>query len=196
MIPPISPVIKKLLIINIMVFFFIAITSMQMPGIANYMILHDFNHPWFYPFQFVSSMFTHLDLSHIFFNLLMLFFFGPLVENRIGSKKTFIAYLSGGLFSAIVYFLFFSFLKMQSFGLLGASGAIYTIVVLAALYYPNKKAGLLFIPVQFPLGYMAAGFITLDVLLMKAGANTGIAHLAHLGGAAMGFILYFIWEKR
>lgn len=196
MIPPISPVIKKLLIINVMVFVFIMITSMQLPGIANYMILHDFKHPLFYPFQFVSSMFTHVSLSHIFFNLLMLFFFGPLVENRIGEKRTFIAYITGGLFSAIIFFVFFSFFQVKDFGLLGASGAIYTIIVLAALYYPNRKAGLLFIPVQFPLGYMAAGFITIDILLMKAGANTGVAHLAHIGGAAMGFILYYLWEKR
>ncbi len=196
MIPPITPAVKNLLIINIFVFFSLGITSMQIPRIADFMILHNYQSPYFYPFQFVSTMFTHATLGHIFFNMLMLYFFGPLVENRIGSKKTFIAYLFGGLFAAIVYFVVFSFFKVQSFGLLGASGAVYTIVVLGALYFPNMKAGLLLIPVRFPLAYMAAGFITIDILAMMFGRGTGIAHLAHLGGAALGFILYYIWEKR
>jgi rhomboid-like protein len=196
MIPPITPVIKNLLIINVIVFFFIAITSMQLPIIRVYMPLHNFQSPAFQPFQFVSSMFTHLDIGHIFFNMLILYFFGPMVENRIGSQKTFIAFLSGGLFSAIIFFVVFSFFLSEPFYLLGASGAVYTVIVLAALYFPDRKASLLFIPVQFPLGYMAAAFITLDILLLKSGANTGVAHLAHLGGAALGFILYYLWEKR
>ncbi len=192
----ITPVVKNLLIINIFVFVSIAITRMQLPELVYYMPLHRLNNPYFQPFQFVTSMFTHYSLGHIFFNMLTLFFFGPLVENRIGPRKTFFAYLIGGLLSAIVFFIFFSFIQPTNFHLLGASGAVYTIIVLAALYYPNMKAGLLFLPFQFPLGYMAAAFITLDILFFRSGASTGTAHLAHLAGAALGFILYYWWEKR
>lgn len=191
--PPITPVVKNMIIINVVVFLLL---SFSPANIQNMMLLHDFPSGYFQPFQFVSTMFTHISPSHIFFNMLTLFFFGPLVENRLGTKKTFIAYMSGGLIASIAFFLFFSFVAPQQFSLLGASGAVFTIITLAALYYPNMKAGILFLPFQIPLKYLAMIFIAIDLFSFGSGANTGIAHLAHLGGAAVGFVLYYIWEKR
>lgn len=194
--PPITPVVKNMIIINVMVFLFIQITSIQMPAISDYMPLYNFGSDYFQPFQFVSNMFSHFSLGHLFFNMLTLFFFGPMVEMRIGFKRTFIGYMAGGVIASIIFLLYFSFIDVQPFQLLGASGAVYTIITLAALYYPNQKAGFLFIPVSFPLKYLAMFFIAIDLFAFSTGIQTGLAHLAHLGGVAVGFILHYLWEKR
>lgn len=194
--PPITPVVKNMIIINVVVFVLIQIALAQGVRADLIMPLHNFSDPLFQPFQFVSTMFTHFSIGHLFFNMLTLFFFGPLVENRIGTKKTFIAFMAGGVLAGIAFFLFNSFVNSTPFALLGASGAVFTILTLAACYYPNSKAGLLFIPIQIPLKYLALIFIAIDLFSFSSGARSGIAHLAHLGGAAVGFILYYIWEKR
>ena len=193
---PITPTVKNLLVINIGVFLLIAL--MQGGGMpwADFMPLHNMRSDYFMPFQLVSNMFTHFDPSHIFFNMLMLYFIGPMVEQRIGSKKLFIAYIIGGLVSSVIHAVVYSFIIPEPFYLLGASGAINTIFVLAGLYFSGMKMSLLFIPVQIPIGYMVAFFITIDILFLSSGAQSGIAHLAHLGGVLAGFVLYYIWEKR
>jgi membrane associated rhomboid family serine protease len=104
--------------------------------------------------------------------------------------------MAGGVLASLAFFLFNTFVVTSTFHLLGASGAVFTILTLAACYFPNSKAGLLFIPIQIPLKYLALIFIAIDLFSFSRGANSGIAHLAHLGGAAVGFILYFLWEKR
>lgn len=193
---PLTPVIKNLIIVNVAVFVIIFIMQRANVPFYQYFPLYNLQSTGFQPFQFVSSMFTHFSIGHIFFNCLTLYFFGPMIEHTIGPKKTLIAYIAGGLFSAVIFFLVYSFIIPSNFALLGASGAVYTIIVLCAMYYPNAKAGLLFIPIQIPLKILVAIFITIDILFMSGRVATGIAHLAHLGGALMGFILYIIWNKR
>ncbi|MDA9773354.1 rhomboid family intramembrane serine protease [Saprospiraceae bacterium] len=191
----ITPVVKNLLIINVLMF--VVIMSIEGAGLpfAQYLPLHNYGTSAFKPFQLVTTMFTHYDPSHLFFNMIGLFFFGPMLENRIGSKNTLIAYIAGGLFSAVIYLIFYTFIEYNGFSLLGASGAIYTIVVMSAIHFTNQRVQLLIPPIPMKLGFMAAIFITIDIIGFKVGAATGIAYLAHLGGAAMGFMLYYYWEK-
>ena len=139
MLPPITPAVKNLMIINVVLFifvFFLLRTGNNLPG---YLPLHSLNSPYFQPFQFVSSMFTHFDIGHIFFNMLTLYFFGPMVEQRVGGKKVFIAYLVGGLFSSILFGLVFTFLLNTPYYLLGASGAVSAVMYAFILFYPMEK---------------------------------------------------------
>lgn len=193
---PITPVVKNLMIINVLVFVVLAIMQSSNVPYGNYFPLSNYYSPFFKPFQVVTNMFTHFDLSHMFFNMLTLYFFGPLVEQRIGEKKTLIAYLFGGLLAGLIFFVVYSFLLPKGFHLLGASGSIFTIVILAACYFPEMKAGLLFIPVYIPLKYFAMIFVAIDLFMFSSGRNTGIAHLAHLGGVVAALILFSFWKKR
>ena len=190
-----TPVTKNLIIVNVVVFVMIFIMQRSYINIPEYLPLYNPRTANFQPFQLVTSMFTHFQPFHILFNMIGLYFFGPLVEQRIGGQKTFIAYIAGGLFSAIVFLLFYTFIKSSNFALLGASGSVYTILILAALYFKNAKVRLLFPPVTMTLGLMALLYIGYDVISFLGRSNSGVAHLAHLGGAAMRGLLWMIWEK-
>lgn len=193
---PITPTVKNLLFINIGMFVLILIMQGSNSSFDYFMPLHNMLTVDFKPFQFVTNMFTHFEPSHIFFNMLMLYFIGPMVEQRIGSKKLFIAYIVGGLLSSIIHAVVYSFIFPKGFYLLGASGAINTIFVLAGLYFSGMKMRLLFLPFEVPIGYLVAFFITIDILFLSSSVQSSTAHLAHLGGVLAGFILYYIWEKR
>ena len=195
MFPRLTPVIKNLIIINVVFFVLIFIMNRSNLNIPAYLPLQNPKTDAFQPFQLVTNMFTHFSPGHIFFNMLGLYFFGPLIENRIGGQRTFIAYVAGGLFSSIIYLIFYTFVQGRAFALLGASGAVYTILILAALYYSKMKVTLIFPPITLTMGVMALLYIGYDLISFLGGYNTGIAHLAHLGGAAMGGILWYYWER-
>lgn len=203
MMQPLTPVIKNLIIVNVI--FFVLIYSLKLMGNGweDFFPLYNLNTfggdaiTSFRPYQIVTTMFTHFGPSHLFFNMLGLYFFGPLVEKTIGAKKTLIAYLAGGAFSATVFMVFYTYvINNPGFALLGASGALYTILVIAAMYYPKMTVQMIFPPIKLKMGLLIAIFIGIDLYSFFTGARPGIAHLAHLGGAAMGFILYYIWNKR
>lgn len=187
-----TPVIKKLIIINVIIFFAIKISP---PEFAMLLPMQSFNSQGFYPSQLVTSMFTHFDLTHIFFNMLGLLFLGPLIEMTVGPKKTLITYLLGGLISCVIYLIYYSFIVNQGgFFLLGASGSVFALLVLCATYHPNQTIQLIFPPIRLKLGVAVLIFVSLDyILLFKSGTN--VAHLAHLGGAALGGFLGYLWNK-
>lgn len=190
-----TPVTKNLIIVNVVVFVMIFIMQRSYIIIPEYFPLYSPKTLNFQPFQLVTTMFTHFKPIHILFNMIGLYFFGPLVEQRVGGQRMFIAYIAGGLFSAIVFVSFYTFIGDTNFKLYGASGSVYTILILAALYFKNARVQLIFPPVTMTLGLMALLYIGYDVVSFLGRANTGVAHLAHLGGAAMGGILWLIWEK-
>lgn len=193
MMQQITPVVKNLIIINVIMFFATAISPEEF---KNMMVMYNYHDKGrFYPFQIVTSMFTHLDLAHLFFNMLGLYFFGPLIESRIGSKKMLIGYLLGGIFSALVYLGFYSFYLNSGFKLLGASGALFTILVMSAVFYPKAPIQLIFPPVRMQLAVAIIIYIAIDVYMFFSGSRSGIAHLAHLGGAFMGLVLGMMWRK-
>lgn len=191
MFPPLTPVIKNLIIINVAIFVMIQIMASGNLSIPEYLPLYRPGTPNFQPFQFVTTMFTHFDLMHLLFNMIGLFFFGTLVEQRIGAKKTYLAYILGGIFSAAVFMLYYK----TTAPLLGASGAVYTMLILCALYFKNMKVQLLFPPITLTMGVLALLYLGYDLFSFFRNAGGNIAHLAHLGGAAMGLILWFSWEK-
>lgn len=195
MLPRLTPVVKNLIIINVAIFIMLFIMIRGNLSLYEYFPLYSPKDAMFQPFQLVTSMFTHFSPFHILFNMIGLYFFGPLIESRIGGQKTFIAYIAGGLFSSIVFLLFYTFVEMRAFALLGASGAVYTILTLCALYFTKTKVRLLFPPVTLTIGLMVALYIGYDLISFLGRSSSGVAHLAHLGGAAMGGILWFYWEK-
>lgn len=189
----ITPVILNLIIINVLVFVAIKVSP---PIFGELMPLYNYNSGLFKPFQIVTNVFTHYSPSHLFFNMLGLFFFGPLVENTIGGKKTLVAFLTGGILSAVIYLVYYSFIvsSPRNFALLGASGGLYTILTIAAVYYPKQRVQLLFPPIPLKLGLLIAIYIGSDLYFFLSEAGDGVAHLAHLGGAFIGFVLAKFWK--
>jgi len=142
----------------------------------------------FRPWTIVTYMFTHFNLWHILFNMLILYWFGRIFMQYLTSKQLMSTYLLGGLAGAALYILFINgFLGLREYmggAMLGASAAIMAVVVAIAVYVPNYTIYLFFLgPVR--LKYIAIGFVIIDVLMI-ASDNAG-GNIAHLGGAIYGF---------
>ncbi len=178
-----TQVVKYLLIINIAVFFLQKISPqdilVQWFGLSPQLAIFKF-HIW----QFFTYMFLHGGVMHIFFNMLFLWMFGCEVERTLGSKEFLKLYFICGVGAGILH-LIFSFNST----VMGASGAIYGVMVAFAVLFPERVITLLlffFLPVQLKAKYLVMIFV--GISLLSLGSNDGVAHFAHLGGAAIGFL--------
>jgi membrane associated rhomboid family serine protease len=191
----ISEVVKNLIIINVIVFFavkylipipgFDRFFSLITPGLEYNVggIIYKFE-----PVQLVTHMFMHGDERHLFFNMLGLFFLGPMVESSLGPKRFLILYLACGFFAS------FAQLMITQGAVLGASGATYGVLAAFATMFPNMQLMLLFPPIPIKAKFMALGLIFIGLYSGMSGAQAGIAHFAHIGGALLGFILVKYWK--
>ena len=193
----ITDVVKNLLIINILMF--IATSIEPLVNYQDYLILWNPlysarpGETGFLGLQLVTHMFMHGDIYHIFFNMLMLVICGPILESRLGPKKFFIFYFAAGFGSVALYILTNYFMMSNPYELyrmLGASGAIYGVMVGAALTDPNRRIMLIIPPIPVRLIYLVGIALTFDIFSgFNNSAGSTTAHFAHIGGAFMGYIL-------
>ena len=159
---------------------------------------------YFKPFQLVTHMFMHSDPSHLFFNMFAIFMFGPSVEGMWGPKRFLVYYFVTG-FGAMLLHLFVRYLEISVFHsvspyaenvpMLGASGAVFGIMIAYAMLFPNNRIMLLFPPIPVRAGVLVLIFVVVELTMGLGGVKTGIAHFAHLGGALFGFLLILYWRK-
>jgi membrane associated rhomboid family serine protease len=189
-----TPVVQNLLIINIGVL----ILQSIMPNVTEWLALYNITTPYFKPYQLFTYMFTHSGFGHIFFNMLMLIFFGPIIEEFWGTKRFIMFYticgIGAGIFNILINLLF----GIGNFSvMIGASGAVYGVVTAFGVLFPDMRMNLLFLPISFKAKYMVMGLGAIAIfsgLRPSAGDNT--AHFAHLGGIVVALILIQIWRKR
>lgn len=148
------------------------------------------------PWTLVTYMFSHTNLWHILFNMLVLYWFGQIFLQYLTAKQLLTNYILGGLAGALLYIVFVnSFPGLRQYlggSMLGASASIMAIVLAIAVYMPNYTLNLLFIgPVK--LKYIAMAFVAIDVLMI-ASENAG-GNIAHLGGAAYGYFFISRFKK-
>lgn len=140
----------------------------------------------FYPWQLITYQFMHGSFSHILFNMFSLWMFGMEIENFWGSKKFLYFYLLCGVAAGLCHMFISPLLGVSAAPTIGASGAIYGVLAAFALLFPNRLIFLyFFIPIKAK--YLITIMIVMEFMLIDS-ANSGIAHLAHLGGALAGFI--------
>jgi len=192
---PITDAVKHLLLINILMFFG---TEMLMGTDKYVLALFYPESEFFKPWQIVTHLFMHANLSHLMFNMLSLFFIGPLMEKTLGTQR-FLSYYFlcgfGGAFlhTAIKWYLIHFLGDYQEAGIpaLGASGAIFGLFIGLAYFYPNLEMYLMFIPIPVKAKYIAIVLIAVDLFLGVGGFKTGVAHFGHLGGALFGFLMLY-----
>ncbi len=155
----------------------------------------------FKPYQIITYMFAHLDIQHILFNMLSLFFLGPMVEMTIGPKRFLGLYLLSGFAGLAAHFLvgyfpyFLGWTPFEPvFSVLGASGAVFGVVIAFATLHPERELMLLFPPIPIKAWVMAAVLIGIGLYSGLTGSGGNVAHFAHLGGALAGFILARHWK--
>lgn len=174
-----TPWVKRLLIANAGIFLLMWVT-----GSAGFFVewfafrpSHLLTRPW----GALTYMFLHAGFWHLFINMLVLFFFGRPLERRWGSREFIKYYLLCGLGGVALSFLF------QSSSIIGASAAVYGVMVAFAMTWPDAP---IYIWGIFPVKakWLAAFLFVVSTLSAFGGGGDGIAHFAHLGGLVTGFV--------
>jgi len=194
------PVIKNLLIINAIVYLVnnLLLANIIIDGVPGEYIITRYFALWpigsdsFYLWQLITYQFMHGNFMHILFNMFLLWMFGLEIENLWGSKKFLIYYLTCGVGAGLMQILLAPAFTGLSGPTVGASGAIYGVLIAFAMIFPDRYIFLWFlIPVKAK--YLIAFFIVLEFLSL--GNMDLIARFAHLGGALVGFI-YIMFDSR
>lgn len=204
----IPPVTRNLLYLNVIMFVATLInpTFMKETFAMAYPLSTDFR--WWQP---LSHMFMHENFMHIFFNMYTLVMFGMVVERALGTKKFIIFYLVTG-FGAVLLHTGVEYLQVESLlkqytgvaaqaiynsvpHVLGASGAVYGVLVGFAMLYPNARMTLIFPPITLDAKWWVGIFVAIELFTGITGTQMGVAHFAHLGGALFGFLLILYWRK-
>jgi membrane associated rhomboid family serine protease len=174
----------RLLVANVAMYFITA-GNMNLMGM---LALIPVNVP-FRPWTVLTYMFLHGSTGHLLFNMLALFFFGPRVEARLGGKRFLRLYLLSGLCAAL-----FSVLFAPRAAVVGASGAVYGVLLAFAMFWPREPIYIwMVLPIQSR--WLIAVMTFLSLYSGMSGARDGVAHFAHLGGFVGGF-LYLRWIDR
>jgi membrane associated rhomboid family serine protease len=193
-------VVSRIIIVNVLVFLFwiiarlillIFVRGLDTPTyyfefLQNFEVssnwLHNFTHPW----VLLTYMFTHIALGHIVFNMLAYFMFGKIVGDLIGDKHILPIYIWGGLLGGVVFILSFIYFKRFDTYALGASASVTATAMAAGLISPNYLVRLIIFG-EVQLKYIVAVFLVLDLISISMDNNSG-GHIAHLGGALMGYL--------
>ena len=211
------PVVKNLIIINVLVYMATALLPVG-DTIMQYCAL-SLGTPYFHTYQFITYMFLHANFEHIFFNMFALWMFGRILEQVWGPKRFLFYYLvcgiGAGFIQEIVQYVHYEmvlcaytsvntgysvipmgeYLNMMT--TVGASGAIYAILLGFGMLFPNQP--LFIFPLPFPIKakYFVIGYALIELYAGFAN-NPGdnVAHFAHLGGMIFGFILIMYWRKK
>ena len=204
-------VVKNLLIINVILF----LGSQMLGDSADLLASYYPSHYLFRPWQIVTHMFMHADLSHLFFNMFGLYFFGTYLENHWGQRKFLIFYMFCGLGAWFLYELVDGIQFMSILGtafpdqewwriadpkgyanVRGASGAVFGLLMGFAMCFPHVKVQLLFPPIPMKARTMAIVFGGLELFQIWGNSGGNIAHLAHVGGMLFAWILIVYWKKK
>jgi len=181
--------------------------------------------PFFKPWQVVTHMFMHGGFTHIFFNMFALFMFGSQLERLWGPKRFLNYYLISGLGGFFLHELVVGISLYQQFGtffpsreqlippgfspidgvallehyygrVVGASGAVFGLLLAFGMLFPNTELMLLFPPIPIKAKYFVFGYGAIELFLaLSEGGGDNVAHFAHLGGMLFGYLLLKRWQR-
>lgn len=231
----IPPVVRNLLIINVILWAVPAFIPSLGRTMENYLALHYFTSPGFNVAQLVTYMFLHAGLGHLFFNMFALVVFGAPIEWTMGSRRFLFYYITCGIVAGLVqmgvfavmidkYTTMFSAaeydeiirrgweLMRQGYNftdptlgtlnalvntpMVGASGAVYGVILALGMLFPNQPMYLFFIPYPIKAKWLVIGYAVIELAQGMGNMVTNVAHFAHLGGMIAGVVLILYWRRR
>jgi len=204
--------IKNIIIINVLV---MIMTMLNEDFMYETFSLFYPTSPFFHWWQPVTHMFMHGGFWHLFFNMYTLYIFGSVLERVWGTRKFLVFYFVTGLGAALIH-TGVEWIQMQSWlsqaaegsaaalssihalkmtPTVGASGAIYGVLMGYAMLYPDSVLTLIFPPVSMKAKWFVLIFAAIELLTGVTGTGGGIAHFAHLGGLIFGYLLILYWKR-
>ena len=171
----------------------LAFLALNAPGIGEALFMNAALWPPqsgnFMPWQVITYMFLHGGFLHIFFNLFVLWMFGSQIEGLWGTKRFVIYYFLTGIGAGLLQLL----LTQTGAPIVGASGAVFGILLAFGMMFPNREIMLIFLPIPIKAKYFVVMIGAFELFAGISGLQTGIAHFAHLGGLLIGYILIRFW---
>lgn len=216
MIPSVT---RSLLLINILVYVAQWLFESSGVSLVEYGGLHFFLASHFQLWQFATYMFMHGGFAHLFFNMFALWMFGSVIERTWGPQKFLFYYIAcgigAGLCQELVQFGEFYFTVQQQFPgsslsetmtilgnsnlngalTIGASGAVYAILLAFGMTFPNERIFIFPIPVPIKAKWLICGYVAFELFMAMSSIGDGIAHMAHVGGMLFGFLLISYWRR-
>lgn len=210
---------KNLIIINVLVFFGTFVALKYGIDLKDYLGLHFFLASDFNPAQLITYMFMHGGFTHLFFNMFAVFMFGAVLERTWGPKRFLFYYILCGIGAGVIqegvqYVQYIAelsqytqvnigsgiipmeeYLNMMS--TVGASGAVYAILLAFGMTFPNNH--LFVFPIPFPIKakFFVIGYALIELYSGIANnPSDNVAHFAHLGGMLFGLLLILYWRKK
>ena len=186
------PVVKNLLIINVLIF--MATTLLPVGDRILEACALSLGTPFFHSYQFVTYMFLHANLEHLFFNMFALWMFGRTLEYELGQRRFLTYYMVCGIGAALIQYataLVFGELPLV---LVGASGAVMGLLLAFGVLHPNATIMLLIPPIPIRAKWFVVGYAVLELFLGWRGVGN-VAHFAHVGGMLWGFLLLHVWKR-
>ena len=205
--------VKNIIFINVIV---MLMTSLKENFMYETFALFYPTSPFFHWWQPVTHMFMHGGFWHLIFNMYTLSIFGSVLERVWGTKKFLLFYFVTGLGAALIH-TGVEWLQMQSWlsqaaegstaamtsihllkmtPTVGASGAIYGVLMGYAMLYPDTVLSLLIPPISLKAKWFVLIFAAIELFTGVTGTGGNIAHFAHLGGLIFGFLLIWYWKKK
>ncbi|HEY0740797.1 MAG TPA: rhomboid family intramembrane serine protease [Chryseosolibacter sp.] len=187
-----TPVVRNLIMINAIIFLLQSI----LPNlrIDEMLALFNIRSEYFKPYQLFTYMFVHGGFMHIFFNMLTLVFTGPILESHWGPKRFLLFYIVCGIGAGVFNVLVDLFFGLGTFSVMvGASGAIYGVLMGFGMTFPNMEIMLLIPPIPIKAKYLVFVLGGMTFLLDRSG---NVAHFTHLGGIIFAFIMMRIWRSQ
>ena len=208
---------KNILIINVLCFFGSIVAQRYGINLNSYLGLHFFLASDFNLAQFFTYMFMHANFQHIFFNMFAVWMFGRVLEQVWGPRRFLFYYILCGIGAGIVqevvlyvdYAINLSHYENVNTGLaiismseylnllitIGASGAVYAILLAFGMLFPNSRMYIFPIPVPIKAKYFVIGYAIIELVLGFSGSD-GVAHFAHLGGMLFGIFVILNWRRK
>ena len=197
------PVVKNLIIINALVYMATALIQPAHNAIMEYCALW-LGAPLFHTYQFVTYMFVHANFEHIFFNMFALWMFGRTLEYELGSKRFLTYYMvsrvGAGVLQLLVGWLEYRYGNVGMMALMvptvGASGAVFGLLLAFGVMHPNAVIMLLIPPIPMKAKWFVVVYGVIELFFGISGRMDGVAHFAHVGGMLWGFLLLYYWKHK
>ena len=152
--------------------------------------------PPFHVWQLLTYGFMHAGFTHLFFNMFALFMFGSDIERLLGSKRYLIYYLACVVGAAAMHLIVVRFANLTPGPVVGASGGVFGILLAFGMAFPHRKLIILPIPIPISAWLFVTLYGLLELYLGMTQTSQGVAHFAHLGGMATGFVLLRYWQTQ
>lgn len=193
MIPPVT---LALIVVNVAIFLLLGKAPVGAFALWPLESAEFMGAPPFQPWQLVTYAFLHGGFAHLFLNMFALFMFGPEIERLFGSRRFAIYYFACVMGAAVTQLIVVNWMAGPPFPTVGASGGVFGILLAFGMSFPRRKLMVLPIPVPMPAWFLVTLYGAVELVLGVTGTQQGVAHFAHLGGMAAGFVLIQIWKRQ